>query len=245
MARPRKARTLESLPAPVIYIPAGWTKHQAAPVEVAIEDFEIMRLTDGHNYNIAEAARKVGVSRSTAGRMLERARRAIALGIERRAPVYLDASEELILEPPESGEITLSELEAQPSTGYLAIACIDTKPATPVERIFGRAPAFVIVAEDGTIPAHLKNPGSGIKRKAAHAAVKLLQAHGVRRVVAGRFGPEAIEALASAKIQPLVANGFSLKQSIDLFNQQNHETNLKNTKKSARHSRARKRGATV
>jgi predicted DNA-binding protein (UPF0251 family) len=101
MARPRKARTLQSLPAPAIYIPAGWTQQQTAPVEIAIEDFEIMRLTDGHGYTIEEAAKKVGVSRSTAGRMLERARRVIALGIEKRAPMYLDASEDLVLAPPQ------------------------------------------------------------------------------------------------------------------------------------------------
>ena len=73
MSRPRKARTLESLPAPVIYIPAGWTQHQSTPVEVAIEDFEIMRLTDGRGVDVAigQAATmatgpKMGISGSPA-----------------------------------------------------------------------------------------------------------------------------------------------------------------------------------
>ncbi|MGZ0656997.1 DUF134 domain-containing protein [Coraliomargarita sp. W4R53] len=217
MPRPRKARTLESLPAPVIYIPAGWTKTQSAPVEVAIEDFEIMRLTDGHNLNIEEAAKKVGVSRSTAGRMLERARRAIALGIEKRAPIYLDASEELILTPPDLEKSTYLQSETLPMAGSLAIACENQKPSTTVERMFGRAAGFAIVHPDGA-QTHLKNPGAGLKRNAAHAAVKFLKTHGVSRVVAGRFGPEAIKTLASGAMQPLVANGFSLKQAVELFN---------------------------
>jgi len=178
-----------------------------------------MRLTDGHNYNIEEAAKKVGVSRSTAGRMLERARRAIALGFERRAPVYLDASEELILTPPEPGdESTYSESQALLSTGSLAIACENTKPGSPVERMFGRATGFVIIDSDGTIQAHVKNPGANLKRNAANTAIKSLKEHGVSRVVAGRFGSEAIKTLASEAMQPLVANGFSLKQAIELFN---------------------------
>jgi predicted DNA-binding protein (UPF0251 family)/predicted Fe-Mo cluster-binding NifX family protein len=218
MPRPRKARTLESLPAPVIYIPAGCTKHQAQPVEVAIEDFEIMRLTDGHNLNIEEAAQKVGVSRSTAGRMLERARRAIALGIERRAPVYLDASEDLVLTPPEPGDSSYGEPSPQPCAGCLAIACDNKKLSSSVERIFGRSPGFVIVSSEGTVLTYLQNPGANLKRDAAHTAVQLLKTHGVTRVVAGRFGPEAIKALATESMQALVANGFSLKQAIELFN---------------------------
>tara|TARA_B100001971_G_scaffold215155_2_gene258472 strand:+ start:1184 stop:1843 length:660 start_codon:yes stop_codon:yes gene_type:complete len=218
MSRPRKARTLESLPAPVIYIPAGWTQHQSTPVEVAIEDFEIMRLTDGHNLNIEDAAKKVGVSRSTAGRMLERARRAIALGFEQRAPVYLDASEDLILTPPKHLESHNAEPSSQPHCGGLAIACEIPQSNSPVERIFGRAPAFAMIHPDGSLRAQIQNPGAKLKRDAAPAAVRLLKSQGVSRVVAGRFGPEAIKALAAEAIQPLVANGFSLKQAIELFN---------------------------
>lgn len=218
MARPRRSRKLESLPAPVIYIPAGWTKGQVAPVEVAIEDFEIMRLVDGRGYRIEEAAQKVGISRSTAGRMLERARRVIALGIEKRAPVYLDASDDLILEPPKAGQSLVRETGDQRCVECLAVACLDENPETPVEHIFGRAPAFIIVAKDNSIVGRLENPGFGVKRDAAKLAVKLLAANGVSRVVAGRFGPDALEALAAKGIQPVVSGGFSLSQAIEFFN---------------------------
>jgi len=226
MARPRKARTLESLPAPAIYIPAGWTQQQTAPVEIAIEDFEIMRLTDGHGYTIEEAAKKVGVSRSTAGRMLERARRALALGIEKRAPVYLDASEDLVLAPPQVDSSLAFDTQDAPHSNRLAVACPSIDLDTPIERIFGRASAFAIVSPDSSLTL-IKNPGANIKRFAARLAVKTLKSHGVSRVVAGRFGPEAIKALAEAGIQPLVANGFKLGQSIALFKHQTHDTPTK------------------
>jgi predicted DNA-binding protein (UPF0251 family)/predicted Fe-Mo cluster-binding NifX family protein len=229
MARPRKARTLENLPASAIYIPAGWTKGQIAPVEVAIEDFEIMRLTDGHGYSIEDAARRVGVSRSTAGRMLERVRRAIALGIERRAPLYLDASEDLVLEPPAKCDHTTSILPHETSLNYLAVACVDDRLDAPVESIFGRAPTFVLVPIQSDGPLTLiENPGSGVKRNAASFAVKALSAQGVTRVVAGRYGPDAITALANANIRPYIANGFKLGQAIEFFNHKDTDDNTDN-----------------
>ena len=225
MARPRKKRTLESLPAPVIYIPAGWTKDQVSPVEVAIEDFEVMRLADGRGYSIEEAGAKVGVSRSTAGRMLERARRAIALAMERRAPIYLDASEALVLEPPSAQEMVVRAPSGRDYIGCLAIACLNADVEMPVERIFGRAPAFAIISADGQVQGLVDNPGAGVTRNAAKIVTELLEVHGVGRVVAGRFGPDAISVLAGSSIQPLVANGFSLRQAIEFFIQKNHDAN--------------------
>jgi predicted DNA-binding protein (UPF0251 family)/predicted Fe-Mo cluster-binding NifX family protein len=217
MPRPRKARTLKSVPAPAIYIPAGWTNQKTPAVEIAIEDFEIMRLTDGHNDTIEEAARKVGVSRSTAGRMLERARKAIALGIEMRAPMCLDASEELVLTPPEEDAEANPQHTHHPESDRLAIACTSLDEKSPIERIFGRAHAFALSSNRDGAPVLFTNPGALKKRNAALAAAKALKAEGVTRVVAGRYGPEAIKALAEAGIQPLVANGFQLGQAISLF----------------------------
>jgi predicted DNA-binding protein (UPF0251 family)/predicted Fe-Mo cluster-binding NifX family protein len=220
MARPRKSRKLESLPAPVMYIPAGGTKNQPPPVEVAIEDFEIMRLVDGRGYQIAEAAEKTGVSRSTAGRMLERARRAIAQGIEKRAPVYLDASDDLVLEAPTAGKGRVQETGTQRSSSRLAIACMNKHEDTPVERIFGRAPSFVILSASGKPFRCVENPGFGAKRNAARHAAELLEAQGVARVAAGRFGPEALQELASRDIQALVASGITLGEAITFYNQE-------------------------
>ncbi|MFT5826103.1 MAG: putative DNA-binding protein (UPF0251 family), partial [Yoonia sp.] len=60
MARPCKSRTLEGIPNPVLYIPSSWTHEQIDPANLAIEDFEVLRLVDGHVHTIEEAAEKVG-----------------------------------------------------------------------------------------------------------------------------------------------------------------------------------------
>lgn len=215
MARPSKARKMEGLPEPVIYSPAGWTKGQAPAVEVAIEDFEMMRLVDGRGYHLQEAADKVGVSRSTAGRMLERARRVIALGIEKRVPLSIDAGDDLLLEPYSDRKDQILNLYKEEACTCLAVACQNLHPDTPVERIFGRAPAFVLIHEGGGTPCLVGNPGFGVKRNAAGFAVDLLKKHSVSRVVAGRFGPEALDLLARCKIHVLVSGGLTLGQTID------------------------------
>jgi predicted DNA-binding protein (UPF0251 family)/predicted Fe-Mo cluster-binding NifX family protein len=192
-------------------MPSGWTREQHAPAEVAIEDFEVLRLVDAHAYTIEEAAGKLSVSRSTAGRMLERARRAIALAMERRLPLYIDAAKSSALSSPEVGAAIASR-----RGGDLAIAVESSHPESAVARIFGRAPFFALPGGQGAI-RYMENPGANVKRKAASLAVNQLAALGVGRVLAGRFGSEALESLGAASIEPLLVTGMKLRQAVELM----------------------------
>lgn len=212
MARPCKSRKLEGVPSPVLYMPSGWTREQEAPAALAIEDFEVLRFVDGHAFTIEEAANKIGVSRSTAGRMLERARRCLALAVERRSPIYIDAADSSVLAPP-APEASLEVSGQAP----LAIAVRTLQLGSEVARIFGRAPAFALVSADGSV-RFVKNPGAGVSRGAAALAVELLQSHGVDRIAAGRFGADALEDLGVARIQPLLVSGMKLRGAIELLN---------------------------
>lgn len=212
MARPCKSRQLEGIPSPVLYMPSGWTRAQEAPAELAIEDFEVLRFVDGHALTIEEAAGKLGVSRSTAGRMLERARRCLALAIERRSPIYIDAADSSVLAPP-APEASLDVSGHAP----LAIAVQALQLGSEVARIFGRAPAFALVSADGTV-RFVKNPGVGVSRGAAALAVELLKSHGVERIAAGRFGPDALEQLGQAQVQPFLVSGMKLQGAVELLN---------------------------
>lgn len=211
MARPCKFRKLEGVPSPVLYMPAGWTKQQNAPAEVAIEDFEVLRLVDGHALTIEEAAKQLGVSRSTAGRMLERGRRAIALAMERRLPIFIDAAESSVLSRPQ-----VDVLGRSADTGRVAIAVEAPDPGAAVARIFGRAPFFAVFGTGGEI-RYIENAGAGVKRKAAALAVEQLATSGVGRVVAGRFGADALQALGDVSINPLLITGMKLSEAIELL----------------------------
>ncbi|MFP4070048.1 MAG: NifB/NifX family molybdenum-iron cluster-binding protein [Opitutales bacterium] len=215
MARPRKARNIESALEPMIYYPVGWTAQNAGMMEVAIEDFEVMRLVDGHAHGLEEAAALVGVSKSTAGRMLERARRAVALGLERRSAVYFDAGKDLRLlrvsAPAVDGDA------GSDGKSLLAVACPAGGEDPEVERIFGRSARFALVdARDGTV-RFMPNPGVTAARDAAGLAVDALRDAGVERVIAGRFGPEALNRIAGAGMRAQLASGLRLRQVIEMF----------------------------
>lgn len=210
MPRPCKARRLETLPRAVLYEPLNYDLEELEPREIAIEDFEVVRLVDGYGLHIGQAAKAIGVSRSTAGRMLERCRRAIALGIERRAPLYLDASENLELD-------TEGRTGAPWQEGELAIAVMSPDLDSPVSRLFGRAEHFCIF--NGMIDDYrcIENPGTKASRSAARKAVSALKKQGVKRVVAGRFGADALEALGTAKIESYLASGLTVRRAYELY----------------------------
>lgn len=220
MARPRKTRKLGCVPKAVFYMPLDRNLGESIPFEVAIEDFEIVRLVDGHGFHLEAAAAEVGVSRSTAGRMLERARRAIALGIEARAPLYLDASEHLELDSTAAARV---DLQRAGEGGLLAVAATQVDGGGLVSHLFGRAPYFLLVDSNGTIQECVENPGTKSSRSAAKKAAAFLSGHGVQRVVAGRYGPDALTYLAEVEIEAFLATGLTVPLAIELYKNENEK----------------------
>lgn len=214
MARPCKTRRLECLPKAVLYEPLNAEFAEREPSEIAIEDFEVVRLVDGYGIHIEEAAKKVGVSRSTAGRMLERCRRAIALGIEMRAPLYLDASRNLELDC--GDDLRMHSKDRTAGCG-LAVAAMCSDMDADVSRLFGRAELFVVFDDEGCFFECIENPGATSSRSAASKAVAVLKQAGVKRVVAGRFGSEALAALGASQIEPFLASGLSIRKAQEIF----------------------------
>jgi predicted DNA-binding protein (UPF0251 family) len=81
MARPRKLRRLARAPRPLIYKPAGTPLFNLQQVRLAADELEALRLADVLGLAQVEAARQMGVSRSTFQRILERAHRQAALAL--------------------------------------------------------------------------------------------------------------------------------------------------------------------
>jgi predicted Fe-Mo cluster-binding NifX family protein len=132
--------------------------------------------------------------------------------VERRSPIYIDAARSSVLAHP--------QLEGTATTGSgtrLAVALNSSQAGAEVARVFGRAPVFALVDPDGAV-RFADNPGLGVQRGAAAQAVALLQSEGVGRIVAGRFGPDALENLGTARIEPRLAVGMKLRQVIELLN---------------------------
>lgn len=81
MARPRKRRIITHEPKPAIYKPAGVPLDRVTRVLLLQEEREALRLADLEGLTQVEAAKQMGVSRSTFQRIVSHARHQVALAL--------------------------------------------------------------------------------------------------------------------------------------------------------------------
>jgi predicted DNA-binding protein (UPF0251 family) len=78
MSRPSCCRRVTGHPAASVFTPTGAGPCEAAPVIVALDEFEAIRLADHEGLRQDEAAGEMQISRPTFGRILESAHRKVA-----------------------------------------------------------------------------------------------------------------------------------------------------------------------
>jgi len=81
MSRPRKRRALAQTLRPAIYKPAGVPLDSLRRVTLLCEELEALRLADLEGLTQAEAARRMGISRSTFQRIVDKARGQVAVAL--------------------------------------------------------------------------------------------------------------------------------------------------------------------
>jgi predicted DNA-binding protein (UPF0251 family) len=79
--RPRKRRLLSRAPRPAIYKPAGLPLDRLRHIKLLHEELEALRLSDLQGLTQTEAARHMGISRSSFQRIVAKARRQVALAL--------------------------------------------------------------------------------------------------------------------------------------------------------------------
>jgi uncharacterized protein len=94
MVRPRKRRRLAQRPQAMIFKPAGAPLAGLSQVVLLAEELEALRLADLEGLQQAEAAGRMGVSRSTFQRTLRRARRQVALALTKGQALALVEGQE-------------------------------------------------------------------------------------------------------------------------------------------------------
>lgn len=77
MARPQKCRRVAAHPQVSYFKPRGIPMVQLEEVRLTVDEREALRLADLDNLSYEVAGRRMGVSRATFGRILQRARRAM------------------------------------------------------------------------------------------------------------------------------------------------------------------------
>jgi predicted DNA-binding protein (UPF0251 family) len=78
VARPKKNRIVADDPTVSYFKPRGIPLRQLEEVQLSVDEMEALRLADFEKLSQAEAGQKMGVSRATFGRIVERARHLVA-----------------------------------------------------------------------------------------------------------------------------------------------------------------------
>jgi predicted DNA-binding protein (UPF0251 family) len=78
MPRPKNCRRIASLPNFALFKPAGVPGRTLQEVEVTVDEYEALRLADYEGLYQEKAAKRMGVSRQTFGRIVESARKKVA-----------------------------------------------------------------------------------------------------------------------------------------------------------------------
>jgi len=93
MPRPRKRRILSRPRREAIFKPAGVALLDLRQVCLLAEELEALRLADLEGLTQTEAAGRMGVSRSTFQRIVQHARRQVALALAEAHALYIEGSQ--------------------------------------------------------------------------------------------------------------------------------------------------------
>ncbi|MFQ5538205.1 MAG: DUF134 domain-containing protein [Gemmatimonadota bacterium] len=78
MPRPQRVRRIESPPRYQAFKPVGFRRRDLEETELAVDEFEALRLVDYEDLDHKAAAERMGISRPTLTRILEKARCKVA-----------------------------------------------------------------------------------------------------------------------------------------------------------------------
>lgn len=90
MPRSKKTRLIGHRPPVSVFKPAGVPARELEQVVLKLDEYEALRLADAHGMNQEQVAEHLGVSRPTVSRILEQARRTVALALSRGTVLLIE-----------------------------------------------------------------------------------------------------------------------------------------------------------
>jgi uncharacterized protein len=96
MARPQCQRRIAGRPRARVFKPRGIPLHALAEVHLSTDGWEALRLCDYEGLDQETAAKRLGVSRPTVSRILERARKAVAQALVEGCSLVIDMPADVV-----------------------------------------------------------------------------------------------------------------------------------------------------
>ena len=209
MPRPCKRRRVCALPGCRRFGDLEGDQHQE-PIEMAVDEFEAIRLVDLLDLTQEEAARQMGVARATVQSIYGSARKKLALSLVEGRELRIGGGEYQVC-PGDQGCPHCPKISAKGAKSAMKIAV--TYENGQVFQHFGHTAQFKIYeVQDGQVASSqvVDTTGSG------HGALAgFLNAQGVDTLICGGIGGGARTALAQAGIQLYGGVSGSADQAVE------------------------------
>jgi predicted DNA-binding protein (UPF0251 family)/predicted Fe-Mo cluster-binding NifX family protein len=225
MPRPRKCRRVGAAPEVTYFKPRGVPLRDLTEVYLSVEGFESLRLADLEGLSHEAAARKMGVSRQTFGRVLAQARNTVAQALVSGLALRIHGGDYRLSEGDGTAEPTreIGSVGSGKENGKMrkiAVSCEGPGLDEPVDPRFGRAAGFLIVDPETLDFDYLENGAAQSRGQGAG----ILAAETVARaeagvVLTGFVGPKAFQALEAAGIRVAQhLEGISVREAVQRYN---------------------------
>lgn len=216
MPRPSHCRWIAGEPGSVLFKPAGVPTDELREVSMTLDEYEAIRLADGEGLYHEEASRRMGVSRTTFGRILESAHRKVAALLAGGCRLRLEGGH-VHVEDPESRSRRGGRHERKEKTVNLCIpVTADRGLESPVSGHFGSAPIFMLVDTETRAARALSN-ARAVHEHGACRPLDALAGSDVDAIVVGGIGAGALMKLQSAGIRVFRASAPTVAGCLDAF----------------------------
>lgn len=206
MARPNKPRRVSSPGAVTEFRPLGVAESELRTLLLRLDGLEALRLAELLGLDQAEAARRMGVSRQTFGRVLASARRVLAQAVLGGFALRI---------APE--DPACAALPVPPPPARVAVSTHAAALEAAVAPRFGRAPGFLLVDPASLAWEYLPHDPDRPQGRGTDAAALLARA-GIGVVLTGFVGAQAAAALAAAGVRVIDGLGaLSVREAVERY----------------------------
>lgn len=234
MPRPKKCRMVFTLPETRYFKPRGIPMKDLTEVYLPLEGYEALRRVDLEGLNQEEAARQMGISRQTFGRVLAEARRCLSEAIVNGYALRIEGGDFALAKETQASRTTgfgrkaplesKADLSTTLQTGEtlmktIAVSAEGPSLDDPVDPRFGRAAGFLLVDPETLDTEYIDNGASQtMARGAGIQAAETVVRSGAKVVLTGFVGPKAFAALSAAGVKVgQNLDGLTVRQAVEKF----------------------------
>lgn len=212
--RPSSCRLVSGTPGAVFFKPAGIPTRELTEVVMSLDEFEAIRLADREGLYQEEAAGRMGISRTTFGRILESAHRKVAEVLAGGRCLRLEGGH---VHPAESEPLrSVSPRQKETLVNICIPVTADRGLESPVSGHFGSAPLFMLVDVE-TRRAKAFTNTRAVHEHGACRPLDALAGNEIDALVVGGIGAGALMKLQGAGIRVFRATAPTVAGCLDAF----------------------------